>query len=32
MGMAGRKKIYDILSEAGVPGIVRERTPVFADR
>jgi len=32
MGMSGHKKIYDLLSEAGVPSILRARTPVLADR
>lgn len=32
MGMSGHKKISDILSEAGVPAILRSRAPVLADR
>jgi tRNA(Ile)-lysidine synthase len=32
LGMAGRRKISDILSEAGIPRILRLRAPVFADR
>jgi len=32
LGMAGRKKIYDILADAGVPGLLRPVMPVIEDR
>jgi hypothetical protein len=30
--MSGHKKIFDILSEAGVPSLLRRRAPVLQDR
>ena len=32
LGMVGRRKIVDILAEAGVPALLRPHAPVLADR
>ena len=32
LGMTGRRKVFDILSEAAVPSLLRPRTPVLEDR